>query len=90
MTGDLLAPPPPAEKATAPISLRCLSKSVLVEGQHACSSSVIGGSWDPTNLSGEELTTATRQGEEATGCQDQAWQSSTGDGTGDGCRGVVK
>jgi hypothetical protein len=64
---------------------RCLRQSVLaVESQHACSSSVIGGSLGSQPLLGDELTTASRQGEEAAGCQDQARKSSTDDGAGHG------
>src|SRR6516225_6877353 len=54
------------------------------EAEHACkligNRMGVGGS----NLSGEELTTAARQGQKNTTSQDQARQSCTDDGAGDG------
>ena len=46
----------------------------------------VGGS----NLSGDELTTAARQGQKNTTSQDEARQSRTGDGAGDGLAGERK
>ena len=53
------------------LMMPCERKSVLtVKGQHACK--LIGDwwEWDP-NLSGDELTTASRQGEKSTTSCDQ-------------------
>jgi hypothetical protein len=79
-SGGLLPPSPPAEKATAcqdqagQIGYAKLrlpqSKSVLVvKSQHACKLVGDRWEWDP-NLSGDELTTASRQGQKTAASQD--------------------
>ena len=75
-SGNLLTPSPPAEKTTASQEASCclieISPSTLVK--HHCGNCIL---W---------TMTPSPPAEKATARQDQAWKSSTGDGTGYGRR----